>query len=89
MTDRQTDRQTDKFFDTINMDVWIFLSVKFATSLLALLTGGKCDNGEALLICQAGLLFHIFTIPNIKLKPMLNSIYWEQLPLEIFSLKRL
>ena len=30
-----TDRQTDKLFDTIYCGMWIFISVKFATSLLA------------------------------------------------------
>ena len=34
-----TDRQTDRFFDTIYVCVWIFLQVKFATSLLASLAG--------------------------------------------------
>ena len=34
--------QTDKFFDTIYRGMWIFLSVKFATSLLASLAGGWC-----------------------------------------------
>ena len=29
--------QTEKFFETIYVGVWIFLSVKFTTSLLALL----------------------------------------------------
>ena len=33
-------RQTDKFFDTINGICGFFLSVKFATSLLASLAGG-------------------------------------------------
>ena len=33
-------RQTDKFFDTIYGGMGIFLSVKFATSLLASLAGG-------------------------------------------------
>ena len=33
-------RQTDKFFDTIQVGVHIFLSVEFATSLLALLAKG-------------------------------------------------
>ena len=33
-------RQTGKFFDTIYGGMWIFLSVKFATSLLASLAGG-------------------------------------------------
>ena len=33
-------RQTDKFFDTILRSMWIFLSVKFATSLIASLAGG-------------------------------------------------
>ena len=37
---RETDRQTDKFFDTIYGGMLIFLSVKFATSLLASLAGG-------------------------------------------------
>ena len=38
--DGQTDRQTDKFFDTIHGVCGFFLSVKFATSLLASLAGG-------------------------------------------------
>ena len=39
---KQTDRerQTDKFFDSIYGGMAIFLSVKFATSILALLAGG-------------------------------------------------
>ena len=37
---RRTDRQPDKFFDTFYWGMWIFLSVKFASSLLALLAGG-------------------------------------------------
>ena len=32
--------QTDKFLDTICRGMWIFLSVKFAPSLLASLAGG-------------------------------------------------
>ena len=38
-------RQTDKFFDNIYGGIWFFLSVTFATSLLALLTGG-CYNRQ-------------------------------------------
>ena len=34
------DRQTDKFFNTIFVGVQIFLSVKFATSVLPWLAGG-------------------------------------------------
>ena len=34
--------QTDTFFDTINGCVWIFLQIKFATSLLASHAGDKC-----------------------------------------------
>ena len=37
---RQTERQTDKFFDTNKGVCGLFLSVKFATALLASLTGG-------------------------------------------------
>ena len=36
---RQTNRQTDKFFDTIYGGMFFFLSVKFATFLLASLAG--------------------------------------------------
>ena len=39
-TDRQTDRQTVKLFDTLHRGMQFFISVKFATSLLALLAGG-------------------------------------------------
>ena len=34
-------RQTDKFFDNIYGGMWIFLLVKFTTSLLASLAGGS------------------------------------------------
>ena len=40
MVIKYTDRQTDKFFDTIYRVYGFFLSVKFATSLLALFARG-------------------------------------------------
>ena len=44
---RQTDRQSHKFFDIIvpRISIHLFLSVKFATSLLASLAGGL-KNGS-------------------------------------------
>ena len=42
--DRWTDRQTDQFFDNINGGMWIFISVKFATYLLASLAGSILGN---------------------------------------------
>ena len=38
------DRQPEKLFDTICVGVWIFVSVKFATSLLALLAEGLLSS---------------------------------------------
>ena len=49
-TEKICKRQSHKFFDTIYLGVWNFLSVKFATTLLSWLAGGIGANKAIVLV---------------------------------------
>ena len=59
-----TDRQTDKFFNTIYEGMWIFISGKFATAVLASLAGGL--NEEYMLLFWPSSTALLATFPTNK-----------------------